>query len=387
MTTLADKLTEPLRKRYRASGVPAFVSWWSSELGALLPQSFCARLMPPKPQLWIVPSETGGDLRVWRADQSARVLDLFGAGEDPEILANRWLELKRQFDDGAPEVLLCLPESMVLSIPVEMPAAVEANLGQALKFQIDQLTPFKPDQVYFDQCVLSTDAERGRLNALLRVAPKAAVDPLLERARGFGATVHTVDTLASTEAPRPEGFNLLPREQRQRYVHARARFNLLLAVVAVAVLGLVMAQTLILRERTVANLEREAEALRVEARRVAELRRQLEESLTAANFLAEKRAAQPTAIEVLREVTALLPNDIWLQQFMIADGGLTVQGQADGSQRVVSLLNESPLLRSPELTGPISIDPRTGQERFRSKAEIVTSAPDAEASGEPGGGR
>lgn len=373
MPQLSDNLLERFRQRYRTTPVPAFLSWWGRELGALVPDGFARRLMPPKPQVWIVPAESGGgDFRVWRADDQPRVLDVFGAGEDAHLLRGRWHDILAEFDDGRPEVRLCLHDDQFLALPVEMPDAVESNLDEALRYQLDQLSPFRADQVELAHRIERRDPAHNRIGVSLRIVPDEELEPLLERARSFGAVVHAVDTLAEADPPRPEGFNLLPESRRPRYVHARARFNMLLAVGLIATLGLVMAQSLILRERTVAALEQDANRLRAEARRVMQMQQELEETLLAANYLAEKRAAQPAVIELMDELTDVLPDDIWLQQFQLQGSELRIQGQADGSQRVIGLLNESELFRSPEIIGAISIDPRSGQERFRSQVEVVT---------------
>jgi len=386
MQQLADNIRERVRQRYRATPIPAFLSWWRRELSTLVPESLSARLMPPKPQLWIVPAESGGgDYRIWRADGQPKVLDVFGAGEDPQLLRGRWRDILAEFRDGQPEVRLCLHEDQALALPVEMPAAVEGNLDQALRYQLDQLSPFRADQVVLDHRIEHRDQDRGRIAVTLRIVPNEDLEPLLNRARAFGAAIHAVDTLAVEDPPRPEGFNLLPESRRPRYVHARARFNMLLGAGLVVVLALVMAQTLILRERTLSGLRAEADELRVEARRVMQLQQAFEETLLAANFLAEKRASQPAVIELMEELTRLLPDDIWLQQFQLQGSDLRIQGQADGSQRVIGLLNESELFDSPEITGAISIDPRSGQERFRSQVRVVTEPrPGEDGSGEAG---
>ena len=386
MQQLADNIRERVRQKYRATPIPEFLSWWGRELGTLVPESLSRRLMPPKPQLWIVPAESGGgDYRIWRADGEPKVLDVFGAGEDAQLLRGRWRDILAEFGDGQPEVRLCLHEDQVLALPVEMPAAVEGNLDQALRYQLDQLSPFRADQVVLDHRIERHDQERGRIAVTLRIVPNEDLEPLMDRARAFGAVIHAVDTLAAEDPPRPEGFNLLPESRRPRYVHARARFNLLLGAGLVVVLALVMAQTVILRERTVSGLRTEADVLRVEARRVMQLQQAFEETLLAANFLAEKRASQPAVIELLDELTRILPDDIWLQQFQLQGSDLRIQGQADGSQRVIGLLDESELFESPEITGAISIDPRSGQERFRSQVSVVTEpGPDRDSSGEAG---
>lgn len=369
---------QSVERRYRASPVARFLRWWGSELADLAPAGFARRLMPAKPRLWIVPAETGGgDLRIWRPGEPPEMLDVFGAGEDADLLRGRWQRLIGSFEDGRPEIRLCLHESHYLALPTELPAAVEENLRQALTFQLDQLTPFKPDQVMFDSRIRGHQTERGLIDVDLRIVPRTELEPVLDRVRAFGATVHAVDTLAQSDPPAAEGFNLLAPESRPRYVHARARFNLLLAGAAAIVLALVMAQTLILRTRTLNVLEDEAARLRTEARRVVDVRQALERSLAAANFLAEKRASQPTVIELLTEVTHTLPDDIWLQQFQLSGDELTVSGQASGSQRVVGLLDASPLLDSPEFTSPISIDPASGMERFRARASLQPVAPAA----------
>ncbi|MBS3742863.1 MAG: PilN domain-containing protein [Wenzhouxiangellaceae bacterium] len=381
MQQLAENLRERVRQRYRATPIPAFLSWWGSELGALVPENLSRRLMPPKPQLWLVPAESGGgDFRIWRADGEPRVLDVFGAGEDPKLLQSRWRDILAEFGDGSPEVRLCLHEDQVLALPLELPAAVESNLDQALRFQLDQVSPFRAEQVVLDHRIERHDQAHNRIEVTLRIVPNEVLEPLLARARAFGAVVHAVDTLAGEEPPRPEGFNLLPESRRPRYVHARARFNMLLGVGLVVALGLVMAQTVVLRERTLAGLQAQADELRVEARRVMQLQQDFEETLMAANFLAEKRASQPAAIELLDEVSRRLPDDMWLQQFQLQGRDLRIQGQADGSQRIIGLLDESEMFDSPEITGAISIDPRTGQERFRSQVRVVAGAePDSPA--------
>ena len=128
MPQLAENIRERVRQRYRATPIPEFLSWWGRELGTLVPESLSRRLMPPKPQLWIVPADSGGgDYRIWRADGEPQVLDVFGAGEDAQLLRGRWRDILAEFRDGQPEVRLCLHEDQVLALPVEMPAAVEGK--------------------------------------------------------------------------------------------------------------------------------------------------------------------------------------------------------------------------------------------------------------------
>lgn len=369
-----------LKARYRASPLPGFLAWWGSELAELVPETIRRRLMPPKPEVWIVPAPSGGgDLKIMRPgprDQDPpEVIDVFGAGEDLELLRGRWLEVLHEFDDGAPEIRLCLGEEYLLEVPVTLPAAVEGDLGQALGYQLDQLTPFRADQALFGYRVVRRDTDKGRLDVQLKVIPNTAFEPVQARLNDLGIVAHAVDAIDSgAEQPVAEGFNLLPEDRRPTYVHARARLNWMLAGALVLAVGLVMVQSLYLRANTVEELELAASELRDEARAVMDLQQQLEDSMVAANFLAERRRQQPVNVAVLAELTEILPDDIWLNQFRLQGGELFVQGLADGSQRLISLLNESGLIRDAEFRGSIATDRASGQERFQATAEVATPA-------------
>jgi general secretion pathway protein L len=357
--------------RYQGSPVPGFLAWWRGELATLVPGSLRARMVPPRPQLWLVAESDGSAFSIWNGADQVEQVDRFSMEEDAHLQRDRWVELVNGFKDGKPEVSLCLPADMVLDCPVELPIAVESNLAAAIGFQLDQLTPFKASQVYHDYRIESRDTQHGRLKLDLRLVAISRVEPLLKRLATIGIRPHAIDTLNQHEGvPAREGFNLLPESERARYVYARARLNWALAGLAVLLLGLVMAQSLYQREQKIDRLQASAAELRVEAEQVMGLQRQLEDSLQAANFLAERRRSQPVIIQVIDEVSRILPTDMWINQMQVRGDELLMMGLADGSQRLIEIINDSPLLLEAEFRGAINVDPATGQERFNLRATI-----------------
>lgn len=371
--------------RYRAGPLPGFLGWWRGELADLIPQSFRRRMIPPRPVLWLLPESEGRSLSVWAGGDASEQRDTFGAGEDAGLLRDRWQSLVESFDDGQPEVRLCLPAEDVLQCPVELPLAVEANLAESLRYQLDQVTPFSADQVYFDYRVVERDAEHGRLKVDLRLATRARVDALRERLAAIGIRPHAIDCLGAEGAsPAGAGFNMLPLEQRPRHVYRRARINWLLAGGLVLVLALVMVESLYLHQKAVDRLDSEVASLRSEADEVLGLQQQLEDALAAANFLAERRRRQPVAVRVIDEVTRILPRDMWLQQLRMQGNELMVQGLAEQSQRLIEIFNDSDLLSNAEFRGSVAIDPASGRERFNAQARIETMGGERAAAAGPG---
>lgn len=370
--------------RYRASPLPGFLRWWGRELHGLIPESLRHRLVPPRPELWLVAEPESREFTVYRGIETPERCDRFGADEDPRLLRDRWAALVEEFDEGNPRIRLCLPGREVLECPVELPLAVESNLDQALAYQLDQLTPFRADQVYYDYDIVERDSEHGRLRLELRLVPVTRIDALRERLAAMGIHPHIIDlTQREGEQLDCQHFNLLPEPERPRHVYARARLNWMLVGALVLVVAVVMVESLYLRARTAEQLRGEVAELRAEAETVMELQKQLEDSLAAANFLAERRRRQPVMIQVLDEVTRLLPDNMWLQQLRVSGDELQVQGLAEGSQQLIELINDSELFDEAEFRGSVSIDPTSGRERFNARARIETGraadAADAES--------
>ena len=369
-----DQWMKTLRARYRASPLSAFFSWWGGELAGLIPPQWRQRMVAPAPRLWLKAVDEDGSLEVWRGGDQPERLDTFRAAEDPALLRTRWQNHLHGFKDGAPEVTLLLPPDFVLEAPVDLPLAVESNLDQAISYQLDQITPFRADQVWHDFRVVERAADSGRLKLDLRLVPKNRLEDLLDRIAAIGIRLHVIDTAqphSDSDAASRAGFNLLPETMRQPYVHRRARLNWSLGLAAVLVLALVMVQSLWLRERGNERLRAELDGLRAEAEQVMALQRELDETLAAANFLANHRREQPLAMNVLDEVTRVLPNDMWLQQLQVRGTELTLTGMGDATQRLIELLNDSYLLSDTEFRGSVSIDTNTGQERFNARATIT----------------
>ena len=165
---------------------------------------------------------------------------------------------------------------------------------------------------------------------------------------------------------------------RAQRTDAARQANRWLAAIAIAALLASMWLALGNRQATYDRQVASLASARAEAREVRKLRGSLEESMRAANFLALQRAQQPTMLELLADLTQRIPDSTWLEKIAVNSGTVILLGQSAQASSLVGLLQESPLVKRPTLTGSVQRDPRSGKERFTLTAVVAGSAKEQE---------
>lgn len=364
MFELIQKPWRRLRARYEKSGLAAFLRWWRDELVGALPPRWREWLAPDPTVLTIEPEADGWRVRRLRG---GRIEAEDQAGPEPESLA---LALGRisPGPDVVPRQVLMLPAREALRRRIVLPAAAEEHLAQVLSYEMDRHTPFRADQVYFDHRIQRRDEVARQLAIELVAIPRAVLDGRL------AALPSALDAADIADDGRPAGFNLLPADRRARRVDRRARLNLILAGGALMLLWLVMTQSLALREQALEALGEEVAAARSAANQSAALKRQLRDAIDGASFLARRKAEQPVVVDVLVEITRLVPDDTWLERLSFVGSQVQLQGQSARADKLIGILTESKCLANPQFQGSIQPDGATGKERFSLAAELKTGA-------------
>jgi general secretion pathway protein L len=369
----ADRLStllDPITLRLARTSLPAR---WREARAALL------SLLPARLRALV----EGDDQRLFLQRQHDEV-ELLAAGRGGDAVLGRlplddatMLEdARHRLDESAVPRWLLLPVSQVLRRTLVLPAAAEPRLRQVLAFELDRQTPFSADQVSFHGRVLSRDAATQQLGVELLVLPKARLDAELLALGTLGADLAGVDVVDAS-GQRLE-VNLLPESRREHRQDPVRRLNAALAGVALVALFTTLVLTLANRRELRDDFRAQVETATAEARQARLLRNQLQVSAQAANFLAAERASRPTMLEVLDDITRRIPDDTSLDKLSINDDNLVMVGHSNAAPALVALLQDSPLLVEPALSGAVQADPRTGRDRFTLAARIaVKSAPEA----------
>lgn len=365
-----------LRQRYADSGAHAFLSWWWQELMDCLPEHWRDFLRYESARLLILPRSEVLHIQRLRGEKLEGELEL--QSQDAEFERSALDRLIGQGDERVGSIVVGLSSEQVMRRRLTLPEAAAANLPQVLAFEMDRQTPFKAEQVYFDSRTVRRDSEGRQLHLEIAVAPKPIVEAAIARVKPLDLAPDVVD---GCDENGRFGFNLLPAGERTRQSDRRLRINVILVLGVVALLAVVMWQSLVLREQAASNLLEDVELAKVEALQSAELEKQVRETINAANFLANKREERPASIEVIRELTQLIPDTTWLERISFVNDQVQLQGQSERADKLIGILGNARYLESPTFQGIIQPDGQTRKERFTIMAKLRNPPPVAADNG------
>jgi len=241
--------------------------------------------------------------------------------------------------------------------------ATEENLRQVLEFQMEQHTPFPPGKVYFAHIVRSRDFSTGLLTVELVATPREAVDSAIKMVAALGVEARAVfaDELLSTGTM----LNLLPAALGNAPSPLRHGVNpWLAALVAVLALAAVALPLVIKREAVVQLLPYVDKGKRA-AETVNGIRHDLDVRVEQHNYLLEKRQKSPPVIQMLEEVTHILPDDTWVQVFEVKGKELQLQGETGSSSRLIGLFEQSHVFQDASFRSPLFKGQAAGTERYQ----------------------
>ncbi|MFA7240692.1 MAG: PilN domain-containing protein [Sulfuricellaceae bacterium] len=360
-------------------GLNDFLDWWFGELSALLRQLLPGTSRPALERQVLV--KISGSLVIFfrvvhgKAAEVGR-LDMASLEATGQKYAFQ-SELNRVAPQKS-EIALYLAQEQVLCKKLSLPLAAEENLRQVITFEMDRHTPFNPGQVYFDYRIVQRDKQ---LDIALAVAPRDTINEPLRQLAAWGAQTVAVRVAGDAENDTP--WNLLPGELRQNSRGARLpRLNSALAIGLAALLCAALALPVWQKRETVLALYPQVSKAHEQAEAAENLRRQLEALLAEYNYLLDKKRESPPVVAVLEDVTRLLPDDTWVQQFDLKGKEMRIHGETASSSKLAGLFEQAKTLHDASFRAPLTKGQGANSERFQLAAE-TRPLPRAETESHP----
>ena len=358
--------------------IGAFMRWWHGELLRMLPERFALlRGGSGTPLVALEGSEVAViDGHATSAEGGKRA-SLAGLDEAQQRATVRNLLESAGETRGRGRAALRSGEALVRR--VTLPAATEENLAQVIGFEMDRLSPFQSDEVYFDQRVVSRDSANGQITVELAIARREVVDARVRELRALGVSVQGVALLEDgMRAATP--FDLLPSEQRGARETPNERLLRNALLVAVIVLfGAALVFPVWKKREAVVALQPVVEKARQEAQATDAVVRELEREASDYNYLLARKHAWYPAAAYVEEISRLLPDNTWLQMLEIKTTGknkeVVLTGETASASKLIELLEQSKLLQNAAPRGPTTRGSTPGSERFMMGAEARPRTP------------
>ena len=289
---------------------------------------------------------------------------------DDEIGRSAALDWLRGQGAGRGPIILCAPDNLLLKKRLAFPKAAAGSLRQVLAFEMNRRTPFSAEQVYFDYR-LEGETGADKIQLELYLAPKKQLDAWLELLSGWGVTP---DAIRPAREARGDALNLIPPEARPGRQGGSDQILLWLAGAVFVLSVMALYAPIINQQRHIASLEAGIATHRTAAQQLQALRQEHARLLAEARFLTDKRGAEPPGLELLREITRIMPADTWLMRLVMEAGELQLIGESGDAAALIPILEASAYFDNAEFRSPITRNTASGKDRFHMAARLSPAA-------------
>jgi general secretion pathway protein L len=331
-----------------------FLEWWFARLRELAPSGLAAR------DAWadaaVMDASDGTSITLWRRRGDASPLASVAAGGDTGQLRDAASALPAR----SPVVVL-LPKERILRRPVTLPLAAERDLGRVLGYELERLTPFEANEIYWGHDVRERDVARKRIVLDMHVAPRAPLRPLLDL---LGPQASRRVRL---EAAGTDGVRSIDLGVECDGARAPVQRAVVLAtwVLAAAVVALPMV-------RQGLDLSAARARLVLVAPRMDEVQKLRKEIVGAGNdVLASEARRVGDALRTLAAVTDDLPDDSHLTELTLRERKLTMTGTSAAAPRLIDALSSDKRLRNPAFAAPVTRNETVHLDVFSITAEAA----------------
>jgi general secretion pathway protein L len=263
------------------------------------------------------------------------------------------------------KVLLRLPREAVLERNVVLPLAAERDPERVLGYEMERLTPFAADEVFWGFGIEARDKARGRLVLRLTVVPRAAIAGLMEVLTRHGGRPDLL------EAAVPGGMRSITlthegADAGRRWLSER---NLAVATAMMAVL--VVVSPFLRQSLQLSDLQDRLETMRPRVAQAEQLRRQITGAGTGGDAVAAETRRLGDTLEALAAVTEILPDDSYLTEFTMRERKMTLSGLSASAPKLINALSSDPRIRNPAFTAPVTRSESNHNDVFSIRAELA----------------
>jgi general secretion pathway protein L len=339
----------------------AFANWWRSELFDLLPEPLVAWLGGTEGPVIRLGVETNG-VRIEGISATGRLADCTTIAWSDYSLAALDRHLSSTgFTRPGGIIGVVLPATTFFRRSFEIPVRARDGVHATARQELEHRTPFQAENVHLGMVIAPRQKDSQTLTVHQTIVRRDIVEEVVLRLGLALADISFVapplnddDSLASSISLRPQADRGVPFTRRLIHI---------LTMAAVIIAGLDAALLWWRQEQTIAAIEAQTLVVREQALTVSGLEQEIARVQSVLRALEEQRAS-PSAAELWRETSRILPDNTWVTDWRLRDGSVSIAGYSLAATQLVGLFEKSQLFKQASLDAPITFDSANERERF-----------------------
>jgi general secretion pathway protein L len=321
-----------------------FLTWWRQHLLELLPEALRSGANGQSNAL-VVDATQPGSLELLRRRRGVETRIGQTRPDQPGQLALRAFLNQRA---NGEQVALRLPAATLLERPVTLPLAAERDPERVLGYEMERLTPFASDEVYWGFTIESRDRARNRLMLRLTFVPRTQVNDMIDMLAACAGRPSQIEALT------PAGPRTI-RLQHDRPAGRAALFtgrNMAYGLAALA--ALVVISPFLRQSLDLADAQSRLDAIQPRMHLVDQLRRRIAGAGAGGEAVVAETRRVGDMLGALAAVTDILPDDSYLTEFTMRERKITLSGMSSAAPRLISALSGDARVKNPAFTAPVT---------------------------------
>lgn len=323
----------------------------------------------------------------------------------PDSVASYASLAVNELNAAGADVALAIPKAWVVLKTAELPSSIMENISEVITYEIDRLTPFSKDEAFYDFMIVGES--EGKVNILLAAAKRDKVQPYIdalakngfvvskllfdalpEALKSAGKSMNIDETLVKSMSPHfeeglalksagvltqalnpSEGMDLLTRGFRKKE-KTPVTVSVALALVIASAIIFSMVAPYLTEERRIEEIDKQIKLKKEEARKVEKLKQEADDLQKEIDTVEGFKKRRYMTVDVIKELTAVLPGSVWLTRSRITDSGVDLEGYAVTATEMLPKLEASKYFRKAEFASPTVRDAKLNSDRFSLKMEF-----------------
>ena len=125
------------------------------------------------------------------------------------------------------------------------------------------------------------------------------------------------------------------------------------------------------QQKELSLLESELAKSRKTAIQLKTLKQSKEKLLEQSHFLENKRTTEMSSIELIDEVTQIIPDHTWLTRFVMKTGELQLQGESSNASSLIQILETSDYFTDVQFRSPVTQNKISNKDKFHLSAKYT----------------